>query len=533
MKAVKHKAADGIGGTADIIRGFLFFFFFVCPILQGASFHIRFDAAVRSAPATGRLVIYLLKDDASKSDHPQPAGEYLFTNPQPIYGVDVKNLPPGQAMIINDSATSFPVELSKLPSGGYFAQAVLRLNPISGNWRHEPGNLYSDTIHFNNQPQRAPIEISLNHPVQPRAIPHMPGVEIIDVRSKLLSDFRHADFHMHAGVIWPLNIQPGRDYPVVYVVPGFGGDHFDAFSRKEALDKLPADSPERELFNNCFCIVLDPDGPNGHTLFADSDVNGPCGQALISEFIPALEAQLPLSRHAAGRIIYGHSSGGWSSLWLALTYPNVFGACWSYSPDPVDFHRLERVNIYDTDNAYIDRDSAPGHIFDSPSFRIGDKTICTVRVENLMEQAVGPDNSSAGQWDSWQSVWGHRDAAGNAAPLYDPITGKINHAEADYYKRRDITELLRQNPERYGQLLQQRVRLIVGDSDEFFLNEAVGFLKVTLEALHIQTPADQHHGYIHIIPGAAHGSIMDTPEALNFFNEASNFLAPNYPWIKK
>ncbi len=33
----------------------------------------------------------------------------------------------------------------------------------------------------------------------------------------------------------------------------------------------------------------------------------------------------------------GHSSGGWSSLWLQIEHPEVFGGVWSLAPDPVDF----------------------------------------------------------------------------------------------------------------------------------------------------------------------------------------------------
>lgn len=511
------------------ILSFLIVFGFAA-CASAAVINVHFNKAVRSSPATGRLTVFLIRGDSKIPANTEPAGQFFFTDPQPIYGIDVKNLKQGQVVAINDSATAFPVKLSELPAGQYRAQAVLRVNRESGDWRKEPGNLYSGVANFTVRDEKTRLDVALNKMVLPRPIPKMQGVEIVDIESKLLSKFRGRSVRLRAGVIWPLNVQPGRDYPAVYVIPGFGGDHFGAFARKEAIDKSAADSAQRAFARNAFWIVLDPDGPNGHTLFADSEVNGPCGAALIQELIPALEARFPLSRQAAGRILYGHSSGGWSSLWLAINYPHTFSACWTYSPDPVDFHRLERVNIYDRDNAYIDRDSTPGHKFDASSFRINGKSVCTVRIENLMEQAVGPDNSSAGQWDSWQAVWGHRDAAGNPVALFDPISGKINHAEADYYKQRDITEMLRKNPERVGQILQQRVRLIVGSMDEFYLNEAVGFLKSTLEGLKIQTPPQEHFGYIHIIPGAGHGSILHTPEALNFYNEAATYLRRNNYW---
>lgn len=490
-----------------------------------AVFKVQFSDSLRSQPATGRLVLYLISDQSKIGPKVQPAGDYFFTDPQPIYGIDVKGLRPGQAARVDDSATAFPVKLSELPKGGYRVQAVLDMHRESGFWRREPGNLFSKVIRFkiNDDPNQI-VNVSLDQVVKPRPVPHMAGVDIVDIQSKLLSKFRGHSVHLHAGVVWPLDVIPGRKYAAVYVIPGFGGNHLGAFSVAEAFKNLPPNSPERKFHNNVFWIVLDPDGPNGHTLFANSDVNGPCGDALVRELIPAIESRFPLIRQPGARILRGHSSGGWAAIWLAIKYPKTFGACWAYSPDPIDFHRLERVDIYDSPNAYIDRDSTPAHIFDTSSFRIDGKSVCTVRIENRMEQAVGPDNTSAGQWDSWQSVWGRRQPDGNAAPLFDPITGRINRTEADYYKKHDIAELLRENPEQIGQIFQQRIRLIVGGADNFYLNEAVEQLNQVLQKLKIHTPPAEHFGYIKVIPGATHGSIMNTPTAKEFAKQVRLYL---------
>jgi len=42
----------------------------------------------------------------------------------------------------------------------------------------------------------------------------------------------------------------------------------------------------------------------------------PRGEALVKEFIPYLESQFHLIAKPEARIVTGHSSGGWSSLWL-------------------------------------------------------------------------------------------------------------------------------------------------------------------------------------------------------------------------
>src|SRR5262249_7109874 len=92
-------------------------------------------------------------------------------------------------------------------------------------------------------------------------------------------------------------------------------------------------------------VVLDPSCRLGHHVFADSENNGPCGQALIEELIPHIEKEYRGLGLPVGRFVTGHSSGGWSSLWLQVTYPDFFGGVWSTAPDPVDFRDFQRIDL--------------------------------------------------------------------------------------------------------------------------------------------------------------------------------------------
>src|SRR5271168_3422235 len=103
-------------------------------------------------------------------------------------------------------------------------------------------------------------------------------------------------------------------------------------------------------------VVLDPGCRLGHHVCADSDNNGPCGKALIEELIPAIEAKFRAIGKPSARFVTGHSSGGWSSLWLQVSYPDFFGGVWSTAPDPVDFRDFQRINLYQAgENMFIDR----------------------------------------------------------------------------------------------------------------------------------------------------------------------------------
>jgi len=477
------------------------------------TFKVSFPTTTRSDLASGRLIVYLLGPNSkTKAD---PANILLWSAAQPLYGVDAKNLPPGAAIIVDESAASFPVKLSQLKPGSYRAQAVLRIHREHSGWRRDPGNLYSDAITFEIQPNADQAQtLSLNHIVEPRKHAEEKGVEIFETRSKLLSDFRGKDISLRAGVVFPIVYNPGRSYPAVYSIPGFSGDHFGAYANQESRTKLDKNSYLYNLYENAFWIVPDPESPNGHTLMANSQVNGPVGDAFVRELIPALEERYHLISNSSARLLKGHSSGGWSVLWLALNYPETFDNCWCISPDPVDFQRLERVDIYHQDNLYFDRDSRAGHIMLTRSERSAENPYPTARTENLIEEVLGPDNTSGEQWDSWSAVFGPRNSSGHPAALIDPSTGVIDHAVADQYKSHDIAELLRNDPERYAPIFHGNVRLLVGERDTFFLNEAVELLKQTLDNYPNRTPAKDRRGYIKIAAGADHGSVLKSPEGM-------------------
>src|SRR5262249_3700477 len=128
-----------------------------------------------------------------------------------------------------------------------------------------------------------------------------------------------------------------KQYPIIYEIPGFGGNHRMAIGSARRTD---VDGVEM------LYVVLDPSCRNGHHVFADSANNGPCGEALVKELIPAIESKYRAIAAPGTRYVTGHSSGGWSSLWLQVTYPDFFGGVWSTAPDPVDFRDFQRINIY-------------------------------------------------------------------------------------------------------------------------------------------------------------------------------------------
>lgn len=129
-----------------------------------------------------------------------------------------------------------------------------------------------------------------------------------------------------------------------------------------------------------------------------------------------------------------------------------------------------------------------------------------------MEEVLGPSNTSGQQWDSWMAVFGPRGKDGNPAALYDPETGALDHAVAAGFRRYDVTDLLRKDPSKYGPIFKQRIRIICGDEDSYFLNEAVSSLKEELAKVTGLRLPEGEHGYVKLVPGRDHGNVYASQE---------------------
>ncbi len=485
-----------------------------CLAQSQRTFQVKLGANVPTTSVAGRLIIFVIADSSKVPKETAPVDGPFWDDPQPLFATDAR-LTPGNTATLDDQSDHFPIPPSKLAAGKYRAQARLDLQHSNSNWRREPGNLWSDEVSFvvtaSNKKQT--IELILSNIVVKEPSEQKDGVEWFEVHSKLLSQFRGRDVMLRAGVVLPLDYNPSKRYPVIYEVPGFGGDHQDAERNRPIAKDDKSDAAT--LARNSFRIVLDPEGPNGHTLFADSANNGPCGQALVQELIPALEAKYPLIAVPSARLLRGHSSGGWSTLWLATRYPTVFGATWSSAPDPVDFRRFQKVDIYGQPNFYADFKGA-----DLPSLRKADVVEMTIRQESRGEDVLGPDNTSAQQWDSWFATFGPKNASGNPAALFDPKTGQIDSKIAEKYRQYDISYILQKNPTEFAPIYRSAIRLVVGTEDSFYLNEAVALLDAEL-AQHGRKPTDR--GYIKMIPGD-HGSIFGSDTLKAFPGEMLEHL---------
>jgi S-formylglutathione hydrolase FrmB len=261
-------------------------------------------------------------------------------------------------------------------------------------------------------------------------------------------------------------------------------------------------------------VVLDPDCSTGHHVFADSENNGPCGRALIEELIPALEKKFHGIGNGRGRLVTGHSSGGWSSLWLQVTYPDQFAGVWSTAPDPVDFRDFVRVDLTRLGvNLFID-DKGNKRVL----ARSGGQALLYYKSLSDMEEVMG----HGGQLGSFEAVFSPRGPDGKPRRLWDRTTGAIDPEVARAWERYDIRRTIEGNWKALAPRLAGKLHIYVGGADTFFLEGAVALLKESLRQL-------GSDAVVEIVPGRDHGSLMNREMRERIAREMAERLRQSLP----
>lgn len=465
----------------------------------GTTFSVTLDKSLSEQPITGRLFVFL-----SQGGFGQPMNGPNWFRPQPFYGLDVKDMAPGEAVTMDDKAAGFPGKLSQLAPGNYRAQALLDHDFYNSTPADGEGNFYSDPIDIVITADGAakPISFQLTHAVEPTQFRESEFAKEVVIKSELLSDFHGREVIDKCGIVLPPSYfnEPQRRYPVIYHVPGFGGTHYSAAragGRGGRGRGGNAPSADEEFIN----VYLSGQCKWGHHVYADSATNGPRGASLTQEMIPYIDQHYRTVPETTARFLTGHSSGGWSTLWLQVAYPDVFGGTWSTAPDPVDFRDFQLINIY-----------APGELmFVDPEGkrrplarqRVGDGTAIPVLWYDdfsKMDDVV----KRGGQLRSFEAVFSPRGADGEPLKLWNRETGELNAEVAKAWEAYDINLVLQRNWDTLGPKLAGKLHVFTGSLDTFYLDGAVVKLKKTLEDL-------KSDAVVEIVPGEDHGSLM-TPD---------------------
>src|SRR5262249_55004295 len=353
----------------------------------------------------------------------------------------------------------------------------------SHSFSRAPGNVYAITRVALDPAQSGPVKIHLNQTYKEAPYKEAERVKLVEVESKLLTAFHKKPTKLRASVVLPDSCAKStRKYPVVYEIPGFSGNH-------RSLDWVLGREAWKIDGVEVIHVMLDPDCHHGHHVFADSANNGPVGKALTEELIPAIEKKYRGAGTASGRFVMGHSSGGWSSLWLQVTYPDFFGGCWSTAPDPVDFRDFQRIDLYrDGENVFTDRDRNA-----RPIARVRGKPVLWYKGFSDMEVVMG----HGGQLAAFEACFSERDKEGNPKRLWDRKTGKIDADVAKSWEKYDVRLILEKNWKTLGPKLKGKVHVYAGKQDTFYLDGAADLLKQSQAKLKSDAKVELFEGQDH------------------------------------
>lgn len=458
-------------------------------------FQIQLDGASKQ-PVSGRLLLFATDAKAARAAAKNGKVESVDADPllpmqTPVAAREITHLEPGGMVTLDADQLAFPTAFSKLPPGDYLVQAVLDVdhsyNVVGGRGA---GDLVSEVVPVHLPAASVPLlKLTRALPaVDPWTLPPnateaqrqlLPQVrahtESIDFTSPALSAFWGRPIAMRGRVLLP----PGYDasaatrYPTVYYTQGFGGSNDRVVS---VVRSVYAAMTKGEM-PPMIWVFLDESGYTGTVEFADSVNNGPWGQALTTELIPALEAKYHMDAKPNGRFLNGHSSGGWATLWLQTRYPSIFGGTWSTSPDPSDFHDFTGVDLYAPDaNVYRDAQGNP-----RPLIRDHAKVLVTLEEFSKQERVFG---EYGGQMTSFEWVFSPRGKDGRPLPMFDRDTGAVDPKVVSYWHDHyDIAYRLQQQwPQLKGDL-DGKIHLYVGTVDTFYLDGAAHKLKAVLDGL--------------------------------------------------
>ncbi|NBO37627.1 hypothetical protein EBU99_03490 [bacterium] len=139
----------------------------------------------------------------------------------------------------------------------------------------------------------------------------------------------------------PVLLPPGyssqRRYPTIWMLDGYLGTGRSMMSESgflgESLGTLLMRLQKTEVLPEAIFVFPDPTTVLGGSQFIDSSVNGPFMRHLIEELVPFVDSQFSTVAKADGRVVCGHSSGGYGALMISMLSPGTFGYCIASAAD--------------------------------------------------------------------------------------------------------------------------------------------------------------------------------------------------------
>ena len=504
-----------------IFNFFFLFALFACSKNENPIIEVTYNNKLSNESFDGRLLVMISKDDSK-----EPRFQINDTKETGILiGKNVENWRSGNVEGFNSKTLAYPIEnLGDLDNGEYYIQALLHkyetFNLSNGktvklpmdqgegqHWNTSPKNIYSKPIKINFK-KNTTVKIEITEeipPIEPEK--DTDYIKHVKIKSELLSKFWGRPMYLQANVLIPKDFKKESKtrYPLMVFhghfpksIGGFrtspptapkkdtiynsrfGITGYKYIQEKEAYDFYKKWTSKN--FPRFLVIEIQHQNPYYDDSYAVNSANiGPYGDAITYELIPYVEKMFNGVGKGWGRFLYGGSTGGWEALAVQVFYPKEYNGCFAACPDPIDFRAYTVVDIYNDENAYYKEGSFKKIL--RPGIRDGKGHIKTQLIDmNRREYILGDNSRSGDQWDIWQAVYSPSDENGYPKPIWDKLSGEIDHDVAKYWMENyDLRYIMERDWDKIGNNLKGKINIYCGDMDNYYLNNAVVLTEEFLE----------------------------------------------------
>lgn len=476
------------------------------------------DASVEQ----GRLLLFVVPAGVSSDREPRALAS-SDEQAIPVFGLDVLGWRPGTTRRIEGQTAGFPLRtLGALPPGRYRVQAMLRryethrlgdgrvlqlprpqttrtgVSAASGDRYSRPVVLDWDGARWGLGGMPLPTLLLTEVIAEPRPFVETPWVKHVQIRSERLSTFWGRDVVLGAFVTLPLGFEshPKARYPLVIqhglfpvgpsgwrerapdpgLVPDFS-ERFQLAGDNQLQQRLAWELHQAWTapgFPRVLLVEIQHPTPFHETSYAVNSANhGPYGDAIQYELIPEIERRFRGIGQGWARFVFGGSAGGWMAMAAQVFYPDEYNGAWIACPDPIDFRHLVSIDLQADRNAYFWPN--PFKLTHRPGFRNArGHVLATIEDQASFELAIATHGRSGEQWDAWESIFSPAGDDGYPRRLWDRLTGEIDPITARHWREHyDLENRLRRDWDTLGPKLRGKLRIAVGEADNYYLEAAV------------------------------------------------------------
>lgn len=138
-------------------------------------------------------------------------------------------------------------------------------------------------------------------------------------------------------VLLPPGYSESQRYPTIWMLDGYLGTGRSMLSEEgflgESLGAQLMRLMQDDQLPQCIFAFPDPTTRFGGSQYLNSVACGPFMDHLTDELIPLVESNFSCVAQARGRVICGHSSGGYGALMISMLKPGTFDYCIASAAD--------------------------------------------------------------------------------------------------------------------------------------------------------------------------------------------------------